>query len=239
VEALEEFEIGDSGKKVYIGSQLPQSMKEDLVAFLRRNNDVFAWSHEDMPGIDPSVIVHKLNVDPNYRPVKQRRRAFAAERNLAVAEEVEKLLKAGFIREVDYPEWLANVVLVKKSNVKWRMCVDFTDLNKACPKDSFPLPRIDLLVDLMAGHELLSFMDAFSGYNQIHMEEADQEKNAFITDRGLYCYKMMPFVLKNAGATYQRLVNRMFQNQIGRNVEVYVDDLLVKSIRATRHIKDL
>jgi hypothetical protein len=239
VEALEEFEIGDSGKKVYIGSQLPQSMKEDLVAFLRRNNDVFAWSHEDMPGIDPSVIVHKLNVDPNYCHVKQRIRAFATEWNLAVAEEVEKLLKAGFIREVDYPEWLANVVLVKKSNVKWRMCVDFTDLNKACPKDSFPLPRIDLLVDLMAGHELLSFMDAFSGYNQIHMEEADQEKNAFITDRGLYCYKMMPFVLKNAGATYQRLVNRMFQNQIGRNVEVYVDDLLVKSIRATRHIKDL
>jgi hypothetical protein len=95
---------------------------------------------------------------------------------------VEKLLKAGFIREVDYPEWLANVVLVKKSNGKWRMCVDFTDLNKACPNDSFPLPQIDLLVDSTAGHELLSFMDALSGYNQIYMEEADQEKTAFITD---------------------------------------------------------
>lgn len=239
MEALEEFEIIDSGKKIYIGSQLPQPMKKDLVAFLRRNKDVFAWSHEDMPGIDPSVIVHKLNVDPNYRPVKQRRRAFAAERNKAVAEEVEKLLKAGFIREVDYPEWLANVVLVKKSNGKWRMCVDFTDLNKACPKDSFPLPRIDLLVDSTAGHELLSFMDAFSGYNQIYMEETNQEKTAFITDQGLYCYKRMPFGLKNAGATYQRLVNRMFQSQIGRNVEVYVDDLLVKSVRANRHIEDL
>jgi hypothetical protein len=176
VEALEEYEIGDSGKKVYIGSQLPQPMKEDLVAFLRRNNDVFAWSHEDMPGIDPSIIVHKLNVDPNHCPVKQRRRAFAAEQNIAVAEEVEKLLKAGFIREVDYPEWLANVVLVKKSNGKWRMCIDFTDLNKACPKDSFPLPRIDLLVDSMAGHELLSFMDAFSGYNQIYMEKQTKKK---------------------------------------------------------------
>jgi ribonuclease HI len=131
------------------------------------------------------------------------------------------------------------VVLVKKSNGKWRMCVDFTDLNKACPKDSFPLPRIDLLVDTTFGHELLSFMDAFSGYNQIYMEEVDQEKTAFITDRGLYCYKMMPFGLKNAGATYQRLLNRMFQNQIGRNVEVYVDDMLVKSIRATKHIEDL
>jgi hypothetical protein len=228
VEDLEEIEIGDSGKKVHIGSQLPQLMKEDLVAFLRRNSDLFA-----------SVIVHKLNVDPNHRSVKQRRRTFAAEWNKAVAEEVKKLLKAGFIREVDYPEWLANVVLVKKSNGKWRMCVDFTDLNKACPKDSFPLPRIDLLVDSTSRHELLSFMDAFSGYNQIYMEEADQEKTAFITDWGLYCYKMMPFGLKNAGATYQRLVNRMFRNQIGRNVEVYVDDLLVKSIRATKHIEDL
>jgi hypothetical protein len=239
VEGLEDFEIGDSEKIVRIGSQLSQLVKEDLVAFLRRNSDVFAWSHEDMPGIDPSVIVHKLNVDPNHRLVKQRRRTFATERNQAIAEEVEKLLKAGFIREVDYPKWLANVVLVKNSNGKWRMCVDFTDLNKACPKDSFPLPRIHLLVDSTSGHELLSFMDAFSGYNQIYMEEADQEKTAFITDRWLYCYKMMPFCLKNAGATYQRLVNKMFRNQIGRNVEVYVDDMLVKSIRATKHIEDL
>jgi hypothetical protein len=183
VEGLEEFEIGNPGKKVRIGSQLPQLVKEDLVASLKSNSDVFAWSHEDMPGIDPSVIVHKLNVDPNHRPVKQGRRTFTAERNQAVAEEVEKLLKDGFIREVDYLEWLANVVLVKKSNGKWRMCVDFTDLNKACPKDSFPLPQIDLLVDSTSGHELLSFMDAFSGYNQIYMEEANQEKTAFITDQ--------------------------------------------------------
>jgi len=239
MEGLEEFEIADPGKKVRIGSQLLQLVKEDLVTFLKHNSDVFSWSHEDMPGIDPSVIVHKLNVELNRRPVKQRRRTFAAERNQAIVEEVEKLLKAGFIREVDYPEWLSNVVLVKKSNGKWRMCVDFTDLNKACPKDSFPLPRIDLSVDSTFEHELLSFMDAFSRYNQIYMEETDQEKTAFITDRGLYCYKMMPFDLKNAGATYQRLVNRMFRSQIGRNVEVYVDDMPVKSIRATKHIEDL
>jgi hypothetical protein len=213
VEGLEEFKIGGPKKKVPIGSQLSQPVKEDLVEFFRHNSDVFAWSHEDMPRINPSVIVHKLNVDPNHRPVKQRR-TFAAERNQAVAEEVEKLLKAEFIR-------------------------DFTDLNKACPKDSFPLPRIDLLVDSTSRHELLSFMDAFSGYNQIYMEEVDQEKTAFIIDRGLYCYTMMPFGLKNAGATYQRLVNRMFRNQIGRNVEVYVDDMLVKSIQATKHIEDL
>ena len=113
-------------------------------------------------------------------------------------EGVTKLLTAGFIREVCYLDWLANVVLVKKANGKWRMCVDFMDLNKACSKDSFPLPRIDQLVDSTAGHKLLTFMDAFSGYNQIKMDEEDQEKTSFITSQGLYCYKVMPFGLKNA-----------------------------------------
>ena len=111
-------------------------------------------------------------------------------------------MTTGFIREVYYPDWLANVVLVKKTNRKWRMCVDFTNLNKACLKDSFPLPRIDQLVDSTAGHKLLTFMDAFPGYNQIKIVEEDHEKTAFITSQGLYCYKVMPFGLKNAGATY-------------------------------------
>ena len=133
-------------------------------------------------------------------------------------EEVEKLLTANFIREVFYPDWLANVVMVKKNTGKWRMCVDFTDLNKACLKDSFPLPRIDQLVDSTAGHKLLIFMDAFSGYNQIMMNENDQEKTSFITSRGIFCYKVMSFGLKNAGATYQRLMNRMFHDQIGRSL---------------------
>ena len=105
-------------------------------------------------------------------------------------------------------------MLVKKTNGKWRLCSDFTDINKACPKDSFPLPRIDLIVDATAGHELLSFMDAFSGYNQISMDPNDQEKTSFVTAQGTYCYQVMPFGLKNAGATYQRLVNRMFQKKI-------------------------
>ena len=102
-------------------------------------------------------------------------------------EKVEKLWESDFIKEVFYPDWLANVVMVKKSNGKWRMCIDFTNLSKACPKDSFPLPRIDQLVDSTVGHKLLSFMDAFSGYNQILMDEDDQEKTSFITSQGLYC----------------------------------------------------
>ena len=105
---------------------------------------------------------------------------FAQEQDKAVAEEVRKLLEAGFIRELYYPDWLANVVMVRKNNRKWRMCVDFMDLNRACPKDSYPLPRIDTLVDSTTRHELLSFMDAFSGYNQIKMKEEDQEKTSFV-----------------------------------------------------------
>ena len=146
---------------------------------------------------------------------------------------------AKFIREVYYPNWLANVEMVKKANGKWRMCVDFTDLNKACPKDSYPLPRIDQLVDSTAGHRLFSFMDAFSEYNQIRMDEADQEKISFVTSQGLFCYKVMPFGLKNAGATYQRMVNHMFHPQIWWNVEVYVDDMLVKSQEEEIHLDDL
>ena len=125
-------------------------------------------------------------------------------------DKVNKLLTANFIREVYYPEWLANIVMVKKANGKWRMCIDFTDLNNACRKDSFPLPKIDQLMDSTARHKLLTFMDAFSRYNQIQMAKEDQEKTAFITSQGLYCYRVMPFGLKNAGATYQRLVNQMF-----------------------------
>ncbi|XP_059429079.1 uncharacterized protein LOC132162878 [Corylus avellana] len=126
------------------------------------------------------------------KPVKKKRTKFALERNMARAEEVEKLLKAWFVEEVYYPNWLAKVVLVKKSNGKWRMCVDFTDLNKACPKDSFFLPCIYVLVDSMAGYGLLSFMDVFSGYNQIYMHPEDHEKTAFITDRACTATKSCP-----------------------------------------------
>uniref|UniRef100_A0A2N9GJG2 Reverse transcriptase domain-containing protein n=1 Tax=Fagus sylvatica TaxID=28930 RepID=A0A2N9GJG2_FAGSY len=205
-----ELEDGRPERTTKIGANLFPKMKESLVQFRKDNKDVFAWSHEDMP-----------------------------EKDNAIMEEVDKLLATNFVRKVFYPDWLANVVMVKKSTGKWRMCVDFTNLNKACPKDSFPLPRIDQLVDSTAGHKLLTFMDAFSGYNQIVLDESDQEKTSFITSRGLFCYKVMPFGLKNAGATYQRLMNKMFHDQIVRNVEVYVDDMLVKSKEEDGHLDDL
>ena len=162
-----------------------------------------------------------------------------AERLGAAKAEIAKLLKAGVIREVKHSEWLANPVLVQKSSGRWRMCVDFTDLNKASPKDDFPLPRIDQLVDATSGCELMSFLDAYSGYHQIFMAKEDEEKTAFITPVGTYCFNRMPFGLKNAGATFSRLIAKILAEQLGRNVEAYVDDIVVKSRRACSHTEDL
>ena len=181
-EELESVLLDDNLEHLaYISSKLAKDLKSLLTHFLRQNKDVFAWKQADMGGIDPTVITHRLNVSPSFKLIKQKRRSFAPERQKAVNEEVGKLLQAGAIREVEYSEWLANVVLVKKANGKWRLCIDFTDVNRACPKDSFPLPRIDLIVDATVGHELLSFMGAFSGYNQISMDPDDQEKTSFVT----------------------------------------------------------
>src|SRR5574338_956581 len=229
----------DDSKMLKVGSQLNKQTQQELVEFLRANLDVFAWTHSDMCGISPSIASHSLNIDPRHVPVKQKRRGMDPERSATLKEEVEKLEANGFIRDALYPEWVSNPVLVRKLNGKWRTCVDYSDLNKACPKDSFPLPRIDQLAYSTAGHELLSFMDAYSGYNQISMHIPDQEYTSFVTNVGLYCYVVMPFGLKNAGATYQRLVNRMFKDQLGRTMEVYVDLMLVKSRRSNDHIRDL
>ncbi|WJZ85623.1 hypothetical protein VitviT2T_005146 [Vitis vinifera] len=182
-----------------------------------------------MKGIHPSIVSHKLNVLPTARSVWQRVRCFHSDRQKIIKEEIDKLLEAKFIREVEYPDWLANVVVVPKKEGKWRVCVDYTNLNNACPKDSFPLPRIDQIVDSTTGQGMLSFLDAFSEYHQIPMAPADEEKTAFITPQGLYCYKVMSFELKNAGATYQRLMMKIFKPLVGRTVEVYIDDILVKS----------
>ena len=156
-----------------------------------------------------------------------------------IRDEVMKLKRAGAIKEVFYPEWLANTVVVKRKSGKWRVCVDFTDLNKACLKDPFPMPRIDQLVDATAGHPRMSFLDAFQGYHQILLALEDQEKIAFVTPTGNYHYKMMSFGLKNAGSTYQRMMTRMFEPQLSKNIKIYVDDMVVKSKMVSEHLGDL
>jgi hypothetical protein len=173
------------------------------------------------------------------RPVKKHLRRFDEEKRRAIGEEVHKLTTAGFIKEVFRSEWLANPVLVKKKGGKWRMCVDYTRLNKACPKVPYPLPRIDQIVDSTARCETLSFLDAYSGYHQIKMKESDQLATSFITPFGMYCYTTMSFGLRNAGATYQRCMNHVFGDHIGRTVEAYVDDIVVKTRKASDLLSDL
>ena len=192
-----------------------------------------------MVGINPMLASHKLNIAHTVKPVRQRVRRFHPDRHKIIRTEVDNLLKAGFIREIKYPEWLANVVVVPKKGGKWQVCADYTDLNEACPEDSFPVRRIDHIVDASAGHMILSFLDAFSRYHQIPMHPPDIEKTAFNTPHELYCYNVMPFGLKKVGATYQRLVTKIFQPLIGKTMEVYIDDMLVKSKERPDHMKHL
>ncbi|XP_015944950.1 uncharacterized protein LOC107470092 [Arachis duranensis] len=237
---LEKCRIGDTEDKfTFVNRNLPQELKEPLVEMIKANADLFAWTPADMPGIDPEVMSHHLAVKAEAHPVAQRRRKMSCERAEEVAKQTASLLEAGFIRELDYSTWLSNVVLVKKHNGKWRMCVDYSDLNRACPKDCFPLPNIDALVDAAAGYRYLSFMDAYSGYNQIPMHRPDEAKTAFITPGGTFCYRVMPFGLKNAGATYQRLMSKIFGDLIGKTVEVYVDDILAKAAQPEDLLNDL
>ena len=239
-EDLVKIAVGDDPERFFqVGSQLSQSERVELVEFLKRNMDVFAWDAYEAPGVDPDFICHHLNVNPMMTPRKQLPRRPSKEHAEAVRQEVSKLKKAGAIKEVFYPEWLANTVVVKKKTGKWRVCVDFTDLNKACPKDPFLMPKIDQLVDATVGHPRMSFLDAFQGYHQIPLALDDQEKTAFVTPVGNYHYKVMPFGLKNAGSTYQRMMTRMFESLLGKNMEIYIDDIVVKSKKASEHLEDL
>ncbi|GAU39516.1 hypothetical protein TSUD_68800 [Trifolium subterraneum] len=213
IEDLEPIQIGEAPHELTnLGTHLDEEEKEKIIEILRKNVDLFAWKPSDMPGIDETIITHKLAIVPNSKPVSQRKRKVGEERRTSIDEEVHKLKEAGFIEEIKYPEWLANVVLVKKSNGKWRMCVDFTDLNKACPKDPYPLPSIDRLID---------------------------GASAFMSNTYNYHYTVMPFGLKIAGATYQRLMDRLFAHQIGKNLEVYIDDMVVKTTSKGEHHEDL
>src|SRR5579883_2128597 len=207
---------------------------------MQENRDIFAWKPSDMPGVPRNLIEHNLNVDPTAKPKKQRLRRFAQERRDAIKVEITKLLVAGFIKEVFHPEWLTNLVLVrKKNNNEWRMCVDYTDLNKHCPKDHFGLPHINQVVDSTAGCSLLCFLDCYSGYHQIALKEADQIKTSFITPFGAYCYTTMSFGLKNTGATYQWAIQLCLMNKIGHNIEAYVDDVVVKTKKPDDLVADL
>ena len=234
-----DFGIEDQPREMKIALLLSTNERDRLIYLLRSYLDVFAWSYEDISSLDPSIVQHHLPIMPHARPVKQKLRRFHPRWSLQVKQEIKKQLIVGFISVVEYPEWLANIIPIPKKDGKVRICVDFKDLNKANPKDEFPLPHIDLLVDSTTGHSMLSFMDEFLGYNHILMALEDMEKTTFITEQGTYCYKVMPFGLKNVGTTYQRAATTLFHNMMHRDVEVYVDNMIMKSRGRVDHLATL
>jgi hypothetical protein len=164
-----------------------------LTNFLRENKNIFAWKPVNMPGVSRELVEHRLDLNPGSKPVKQHLRRFSPDKKATIKKEITKLLVARFIREILHPDWLANPVLVQKKNSKeWRMCVDYTDLNKHCLKDPFGLPHIDQIMDSTAESTLLSFLNCYSSYHQIALCAEDQSKTSFITPFGAYCYTPCP-----------------------------------------------
>jgi hypothetical protein len=177
-----------SKQTVIISEDLTSRDEEKLISCLSCNKDVFAWSALDLVGVNRSIIEHSLGIDPSGRPKKLRLRKMSDKKTEAAKAEAHCLLEARFIEPIAYPTWLANVVMVQKKSGKWHMCIDFTSLNKACPKDNFPLPRIEKIVDSAAGCEVMSLLDCFSGYHQIYMKEEDKASTSFITPFDTYCF---------------------------------------------------
>ena len=205
-EELEEVDLGSNSpepRPISINVSLTEEEKSKLILLLKEFKDVFVWDYNEMLGLDPRLVAHMLNVNLEAKPVAQPAKIFHTEIKGQIVREVQKLLAAGFIKPIQHPLWLSNIVPVKKKNGQIRCCADFRNLNKVGPKDEFPLPNMDLLIDSAVGSAIFSFMDGFSGYNQIRMALKDAEKTTFRTPMGNFYYTVMPFELKNASATYQ------------------------------------
>ncbi|KAI4370245.1 hypothetical protein MLD38_018615 [Melastoma candidum] len=228
-----------SPRIVFISSSMNKELFNSIKATLEEFKDCFAWDYTEMPGLDRRLVEHKLPIKTGFKPVQQAPRRMTHEVTQAVFEEVKKLFKAGYIRTSRYTEWISSIVPVIKKNGKIRVCIDFRDLNRATPKDEYPMPIADDLVDKTAGHQIMTFMDGFSGYNQIFLAEEDIHKTAFRCPLGIFEWVVMPFGLKNAGATYQRAMNAIFDALISKTVEVYIDDIVVKSQDEKSHVNDL
>ncbi|GKA19094.1 reverse transcriptase domain-containing protein [Tanacetum coccineum] len=203
-------------QEVALGGTLSIEGRTAVCALLKRNLDIFAWQPSDMTGVPRWTAEHRLNIWDGYPLVRQKKRGQAPKRAKAIQAEVQKLVKAGIMRDVNYHDWLSNPVM-----------------------DCYPLPEIDWKVESLCGYPFKCLLDAYKGYHQIQMAEEDEEKTAFHTPHGVYCYTKMSFGLKNAGATYQRLVDKAFEKQVGRNLEVYVDDLVIKSHTEAELLRDI
>ena len=194
-----------------------------------------------MPGLSRDLIKHRLPLKANIRPIKRPPHQFAPKVVLKIKEEIKRLLKAKFIRTTRYVNWISSIVPIMKNNGKLRVCINFRDLNNATPKDEYDMLIANMLIDLAIGHEIVSFMDGYSGYNQIYIAEEDVPKTAFrsLGALGTYEWVVMPFGLKNVGATYQRAMNKIFHDFIGKFMETYIDDVVVELNAKREHLKNL
>lgn len=222
---------GEEPRMIKIGSQLTREELEPYRALVMEYRDVFAWSYKDLKGIPPEVVQHNIPLIPGAIPIRQKERRMNPQLQLLVKAELEKLLQAGFIRPVEITDWVSPMVLVKKKNGKLRVCIDYRKLNQATQKDHFPLPFINTILEEVAGHELYTFMDGYSGYNQISIHPEDYHKTAFTTPWGTFIYVVMPFGLCNAPSAFQRAMTHAFSDLLHTSMTVFIDDFSTQSSR--------
>jgi hypothetical protein len=230
---LEEVDIGPGNKPrpTFISKKLDTSLREPMIALLKEYSDCFAWDYTEMPALDRSIVEHRLPLKKGFWPFQQRACQMRTEVLEEVKKEIEKMLEAGFIRPCRYVEWISSIVPVQKKDGRWRVCMDFRDLNRATLKDGYPMPVAETLINAAAGNKILSFMDGNADYNQIFMAPEDIHKTTFkVPDVvGLFEYVVMTFELKNAGAMYQHAMNYIYHDLIDKLMEIYINDVVVKS----------
>eukprot|EP00253_Pinus_taeda_P032891 PITA_32891 len=212
------------GKTLNINPNLTDDEKQQLMKLLRENKEAFSWDYTDMKGISPELCTHHIYIKEGSRPVCQPQRRMNPNLREIVKEELQKLLNAGFIYPISDSERVSPLVIVPKKNGKWRVCVDYKALTKATPKDHFPLPFIDQVLDNLAGKKFFSFLDGFSGYNQINIAPQDQDKTTFTSPWGTFAYRVLPFGLCNAPATFQRAVIGIFFDMLNDSLEIFMDE---------------
>jgi hypothetical protein len=240
---LKEVNIGpgDKSRPTFVSKKLDLSLREPMIALLKEYSNCFSLDYTEMPGLDRSIVEHRLPVKKGFRPFQQWAHQMRTEVLEEVKKEIEKILEAGFIRPCRYAEWISSIVPIQKKDGRWRVYVDFRDLNRATPKDEYPMPVAEMLINAAAGNKIMSFMDGNASNNQIFMTPEDIHKTAFWVPGavGLFEYVVMTFGLKNAGATYQRTMNYIYHDLIGKLVEIYIDDVVVKYTSIGGHLGDL
>jgi hypothetical protein len=241
---LEGINIGDgkTPRPTFVNRTLETDPRDEMISLLKEYSDCFAWNYIEMPGLSREIVERQLPIKSGLRPFKQKPRTFRPDLLPRMKDKIHRLLEANFIRPYKYTEWVSNIMPVeKKESGKLRVCIDFCNLNRATPKYDYHMPIADTLINNASGNRIISFLDGSAGYNQIFMAEEDVSETTFICPGfiGLFEWGVMTFGLKNAGATYQRAMNLIFHELLGNTMEVYIDDIVVKSAEFSSHIADL